>query len=182
MVVRGLPVIEPLAAWLQMAASLSVDELVVAGDALVRRKRPLSTLTAIEELVGSSSRARGIRAARAAMRDIRSGTDSPPESEVRLVLLRGGLPEPLVRHTVYDHDGYFVGTPDLAYVAERIAIEYQGAGHREDRETFEDDIVRRELFRRARWHVFLVTSRTLHRPGILVGEVRALLAERAPRR
>ena len=179
MIVRGLPVVEPRLAWFQMAPALSVDELVVAGDGLVRRKRPLSTLAAIDELIGSSPRARGIRTARAAMLDIRAGTDSPPESEVRLILVRDGLPEPVIRHTVHDADGFFVGTPDLAYPDERIAIEYQGAGHREDRETFEDDIIRRELFRRAGWHVFLVTSRTLRRPGILAGEMRALLSERS---
>jgi len=84
-----------------------------------------------------------------------------------------------VRYTVYDADGFFVGTPDLAYVKERIAIEYQGAHHWQDREVFEEDIVRRELFRRAGWHVFLVTSRSLRNPANVVAELRGLLEERA---
>jgi len=175
----GLPVVDPVVAWLQVAPELTVDELVVVGDALVRRKRPLTTLLALRELIDESAGARGIRNARTAFENVRSGTDSPPESEVRLTIVRAGLQEPLVRYTVYDADGFFVGTPDLAYVKERIAIEYQGAHHWQDREVFEEDIVRRELFRRAGWHVFLVTSRSLRNPANVVAELRGLLEERA---
>ena len=177
--VDGLPVVAPEIAWAQVASSLSIDELVVAGDFLVKRKRPLSTIERIGiELAGARGQ-RGVRTAMAAMRDVRAGTDSPPESELRLVIVRGGLPEPLVRCTVYDPDGFFVGTPDLAYVNERIAIEYEGRGHWEDRDVFEDDIDRRELFRRADWIVFQVTDRRLANPRQLLADLSALLKERS---
>jgi hypothetical protein len=177
--IAGLPVVGPELVWRQLAELLSVDDLVVAGDFLVRRKRPLSTMEKLVSSVREASGGRGVRLAATALADIRAGTDSPPESRTRLILVRGGLPEPLVRHTVLDRDGYFVGTPDLAYPRERVAIEYEGDDHWRNRDVFEDDIVRRELFRRAGWLVVQVTDRKLHRPHHLVAEVSGHLEERA---
>ncbi len=173
---RGMPLVAPAVAWAQIATVLTLDELVIAGDFLVQRKRPLSSL---EELSAAASvPRRGARQARQALLDVRAGTDSPPESELRLVLMRAGLPEPLIGHTVI-HEGYFVGTPDLAYVDEKVAIEYQGSGHWLDRGVFEDDIIRRELFERAGWKIILVTASRLRYPAQLAAEVAAVLRERA---
>ncbi|MGV8897273.1 MAG: hypothetical protein ACOH10_08855 [Rhodoglobus sp.] len=171
-----LPLVTPAVAWAQVAPALSVDELVVAGDFLVRRKRPLSTLNDLA--AAAAVPRRGARRARQALLDVRSGTDSPPESELRLALVRAGLPEPLIGHTVI-HEGYFVGTPDLAYVDEKIAIEYQGSGHWLDRDVFEDDIIRRELFDRADWKVILVTASRLRHRARLAADIAAVLRERA---
>ena len=171
-----MPLVTPATAWAQVAPLLSIDELVVAGDFLLRRKRALSSTG---DLVAAAAvPRRGSRQARVALLDIRPGTDSPPESETRLVLVRGGLPEPVIGFAVV-HDGYFVGTPDLAYVDEMVAIEYQGSGHWEDRNVFEDDITRRELFERAGWKVILVTAPRLRDRARLVAEVAAVLRERA---
>ncbi|WP_199281397.1 hypothetical protein [Salinibacterium sp. CAN_S4] len=171
----GMPLIQPAIAWAQLASWLTLDELVIAGDHLVRRKRPLETLDALT--IAATGIRRGGLLARAALLDVRKGTDSPRESETRLLLVRGGLPEPIIGHTVF-HDGYFVGTPDLAYVDEKIAIEYQGSVYRLDKDVFEDDIIRRELFERAGWKVILITATRLRRPASLVAEVGAVLRER----
>jgi hypothetical protein len=172
----GMPLVAPELSWAQLAPELTLDELVIAGDYLVRRKRPLASL----ERLAASTRAvrRNSTLARQALDDIRPGTDSPPESATRLVLIRGGLPEPVVGYTVF-HEGYFVGTPDLAYVEEKIAIEYQGSGHWLDRDVFDDDIIRRERFERAGWKTILITSSRLREPRGLVAEVDAVLRERA---
>jgi hypothetical protein len=174
----GLPVVPPEQAWMSLAGVLSIDELVVAGDFLVRRKRPLSTLPLLREAVARMARMRGASRLRQAVQEVRPGTDSPPESRVRLVIVRSGLPEPTVGHTVIDTDGYFVGTPDLAYIPERIAIEYEGDGHRTDARVFRDDIARRELFEIAGWRVLRVTSDDLRDTVHLVERVRRLLAQR----
>ncbi len=163
---------------MSLAGVLSIDELVVAGDFLVRRKRPLSTLPLLREAVARMARMRGASRLRQAVQEVRPGTDSPPESRVRLVIVRSGLPEPTVGHTVIDTDGYFVGTPDLAYIPERIAIEYEGDGHRTDARVFRDDIARRELFEIAGWRVLRVTSDDLRDTVHLVERVRRLLAQR----
>jgi hypothetical protein len=173
---QGMPLVHPAVAWVQVAPLLTLDELIVAGDVLVRRKRPLSTLSTLAE--AASIPGRSVTRARMALLEVRPGTDSPPETDTRLVLVRGGLPEPVVGYTVY-HEGYFVGTPDLAYVAEKIAIEYQGSGHWLDVEVFEDDIDRRERFERAGWKVILVTAPRLRHPALLVAVVGDALRERA---
>jgi hypothetical protein len=176
--VRGLPLVTPERCWLQLASTLSANDLVVAGDFLVRRKSPLSTVPLLATALFRAAGARGIITARTAFGDIRAGTDSPPETRTRLVLVRAGLPEPVVGHTVIDDDGYFVGTPDLAYVVERIAIEYEGEIHRTDLRVFDDDIDRRERFERAGWRVIRVRAHHLRDPRALAERVRVALIER----
>ena len=178
--VGELPVVAPEVAWLQMASRFTVDEMVIAGDFLVRRKRPLSSLGDLRRSVRDRTGMRGIAVARAALDDVRAGTDSPAESRLRLALIRGGLPEPVVGYEVR-HEGAWVGTPDLAYIAERIAIEYEGANHRLNQRVYEEDIYRREMFGRADWHVHLVTAQRMRNPTAVVAAVEALLAERRPR-
>ena len=173
----GLPVVAPAVAWLQLAATLTLDELIVAGDYLVRRKRPLCTLDELRVTIAGAGPRRHVTRAHGALLEVRSGTDSPPESRVRLALVRAGLPEPLVGYEVHD-DGYWVGTPDLAYPDHRIAIEYQGDGHR-SRTVFEDDIDRLERFHAADWHVLQVTASQLRSPASLVSRVEYALRRRA---
>lgn len=175
--IRGLPVVSVELVWLQLAESLGIDELVVVADYLIRRKRPLSTVAALSLALDSAAGRRGVERCRAALVDARPGTDSPQESVLRLAIVHAGLPEPVIRYEVR-HEGAWVGTPDLAYVQEKIAIEYEGEDHRLDKQTYEEDILRREMFRRAGWVVFLVTARTLSQRKILVGELKALLRER----
>lgn len=177
--VAGFPVVVPELAWLQLAPLLTADELVIAGDHLVRRKRTASShaaLRAIMERAGT----RGVIAARAALGEIRSGTDSPRETVMRLIIVRAGLPEPVIGYRVH-HDGSFIGTPDLAYVRERVAIEYEGEPHWRDPRVFREDIERRELFERASWRVFRVTNDHIVFPNRLISRLSELLRERTPR-
>jgi hypothetical protein len=176
--VNGLPTVTPETMWLQLAAQLDLDDLIVAGDHLVRRRRPLSSIEELTSAVDRATGARACRRARAALRDIRAGTDSPMESRMRLVIVRAGLAEPVIGHTVIDPDGYFVGTPDLAYPAERIAIEYEGDHHRSNPHVFREDIERREGFERIDWRVLRVTHDHIRQPWRLESRVRELLAHR----
>ena len=108
-VTLGLPVCSPVDAWLQCGGSLARDELVLLGDALVRRQNPLTTLAKLESRVLASSTFPGIGAVRDALALIRPRTDSPPETEVRLMLLEHGLPEPAVNLAILDDNGRFLG-------------------------------------------------------------------------
>jgi len=111
----------PAVVWTQLASLLSrgtvtESDLVVFGDYLLRRKRPLCTLHELAAAAESMGSARGARSVRRALGHVRADTDSPMETRLRLLLVEAGLPEPVVGHTIVDDDGYFVGTPDLAYV------------------------------------------------------------------
>jgi very-short-patch-repair endonuclease len=178
---RGLPVTQPEWLLLELASILTVDELIVAGDGLVRRKRALSTLGQLQATAVTLD-GRNIRKVRTAIRDVRSGTDSPMETRLRLLLIRARLPEPVTGYTIRNANGDFVGTPDLCYVEQRIAIEYEGAVHRDDPRVFAEDILRRELMQEADWYVIRVISDHVFRtPQWLVTRIARILAQRTPR-
>ena len=175
-IVSGLPLVVPERAWLQLAPLISLDELIVAGDHLVRRKKPLCTPDSLAQEIARCSGARGIAKARSAFGQLRSGTDSPPESWMRLTIVRAGYPEPVVGYRAHN-DGAFIGTPDLSYPRYRIAYEYQGGGHREADE-FENDIFRLDEFHLAQWEVIQVTKKLLWQPGWLAERTRRALISR----
>ena len=53
------------------------------------------------------------------------------ETRLRLLLVLAGLPRPRMQVALQDQHGMFVGRPDLYYPEESLAIEYDGATHRE---------------------------------------------------
>ena len=171
----GLPVFPPELVWLSLARTLTLDELIIAGDHLVRRKGPLSSLDELRLAVGEHVGKPGALQARDAVEQVRPGTDSPTESEMRLVIVRAGLPEPVVGYTVYDANGHWVGTPDLAFVKARVALDYEGEVHRTDDRTFQGDIERREMFADAGWRHIRVTKDHLRAPDRLIARVAPLL-------
>jgi hypothetical protein len=177
---KGLRIISPARTFTQLAAVLTHDDLVIAGDFLVRRKNPLCTLEELRAAVASMGPARGALAVRLALPEVRTGTDSPMETRTRLLIVRAELPEPVIGYTVRDENGDFIGTPDLAYVRERIAIEYQGSDHWTNPAVFADDIERRILFERAGWVVILVIADHIFRNQHWTTErIRTALCDRA---
>jgi hypothetical protein len=176
---QDLPLVDPAYVFVQLATSLPLIDLIVAGDHLVRRKLPLSSMPALMEAVRQSRGVRGVRKLRDALREVRPLTDSPMETRMRLVLTRAGLPEPVIGYTIHDAAGDFVGTPDLAYLNEKIAIEYEGDIHRTDPVVFASDIERRERMQEAGWYVIrVISNHVLRQPQWLVDRVRRQLVLR----
>ncbi len=97
---------------------------------------------------------------------------------MRLIIVRAGLPEPVIGFTVHNARGEFVGTPDLFYPQYRIALEYEGDGHRTDTQTFNDDIERAELFQEAGCRYVRITRDHVDNPHRLVTRVRNALLQR----
>src|SRR5690606_18615632 len=102
-----LRVVHPVGAWCQLATDLTVRELVVLGDALVRRHDPWATREELEAAV-VAFRGRGKRRLVAALELVRPRTDSPPETELRLDILEAGLPEPGVNVAIHDVHGRLI--------------------------------------------------------------------------
>jgi hypothetical protein len=94
-----VPVVEPAVAWAQCAAELELDELVAIGDALAgrwspeaaAREMPLAELRRVVEAWGGR---RGARRLSEALDLVRPNVWSPKETELRLLLVRAGVPEP----------------------------------------------------------------------------------------
>lgn len=103
--------------------------------------------------------------------------ESPPESELRVVLALAGLaPEPQV--TVHDEDG-FVGRVDLGYRLQKVAVEYDGRWHDQPEQIAPDEL-RRTRLRAAGWRVIVVRHEALYDDvdGIITAVRSALRASR----
>lgn len=132
----------PARTWLDLASVLSPDDLVIAGDSMVCEHGPefpvpreaLCSVEQLRSIVERHPGSRGVRTARAAVGLIRMGADSPPETRLRLTLIRAGLPEPILNHVIWGRDpwggpGSPVLWPDAAYPQWRVALQYDGSHH-----------------------------------------------------
>ncbi|ROS49671.1 hypothetical protein EDF50_2593 [Frigoribacterium sp. PhB24] len=183
LLVEGLPVDDPVTAWVESGSLLTLDDLVRAGDAIVgswsecgtARERSLDEL---ERAIRSARGRRGVSRVREAFALVRPGVESPKETELRLLLLRAGLPEPEINARTYDDNGRYLGKPDLRYLWCKVAVEYEGDEHRRDPSRFRTDILRRERFADAGWRTVRCTDDDLHgrRADELVARVRRRLA------
>ncbi len=168
----GLPVVAMEEAWAQMAPLLTVDELIELGDAVLWREPGL--LPAMQAAAAVPHRPAGARL-RTALLEIRTGSASPGETRVRLLLTRNGIPWMELNAEV--RVGVLVLHPDLVRRSRRVLLEYEGEGHGEEQQ-FRHDIDRCALFRDDGWTVLQATSLDLHGPRAqaLIRRVRAALA------
>ncbi|MDQ6753946.1 MAG: endonuclease domain-containing protein [Actinomycetota bacterium] len=165
-VVDGMRVTTRARTWLDLAEMLSIDELVVIADHLVRiprpyfegRSEPYATKAELSAMIERHKGKRGVRKARAALELSRVGADSAPETELRLAVFRAGLPDPLVNEPINDGWATFVPSPDLSYREYKIAVEYEGGIHA-DPEKVDNDIRREERYRAAGWTQIRISKR-----------------------
>lgn len=176
LVVSGVPIEDPARLWRQAATIWSLDDLIIAGDFLVC---PDNGLLCVEDLWREIEEAgdlrRGILAR--AMQEIRVGSESSGETELRLALVRAGLPEPDLNWTLRDERGGFIARLDIAYRRYRVAPEYDGRGHATGAQ-FRKDADRWDAIRGQRWeHVRILSHHLRPNPQVAVDKVaRALIA------
>jgi hypothetical protein len=168
----GVPSVALPHCWLQVAAESSVDELVAVADALTRRQRPKSEKDLLALAVAEREGTRGIRKARLALDLCVEGTDSIPETFLRLAVIRGGLPCPAVNHRVSNSWGDVEYYLDLAYPDKMVAIEYDGAYHVGDRNQMAKDATRRRFLEDHGWRVITATAIDLKSPNSLLTSIR----------
>lgn len=180
----GCRVTSPVDTWCDLAEILSLDDLVAAGDFLITGDEPYSGLAPLatrHELgaaVAARAGRRGIRRLIAALELVRYGPLSRMETLTRLLMLRGGLPEPALNHTIVDAAGQVVAMVDLALPERRVAIEYQGDDHRE-KSRFRRDITRRERIEDQEWTVIYVSADDILRaPEATLARIRSRLRSR----
>jgi very-short-patch-repair endonuclease len=75
---------------------------------------------------------RGIARLRRAIELAEPATESVMETRLRLLLVMARLPRPQAQVPLYDQGGHFLGRPDFYYPHQRLALEYDGSGHREN--------------------------------------------------
>lgn len=169
-IVDGLAITSPARTWWDLATVLRSADLLAVTDQLLRTWTPRALL---ERMLIEHTGERGAVRARVALRYGDPRSESRMESVLRWVLIGGGLPAPDLQFVVKDANGSFVARVDLAYPELRIAIEFDGAVHREA-DVFARDLRRQNRLVAAGWTVLRFSgSDVLAHPEEVVNQVLA---------
>ena len=182
---NGLFITSRTRTWLDCSRKMSIEELTVVADHLLRiprpdfegRSKPHAARDDLEEMLDRHKGTPGIRKARVALDRARVGSDSAPETRLRLALEDAGLPEPLLNVPTQLHAAV-VRQPDLSYPKQKVAVEYDGEGHSEAAQIVRD-IAREEDFARTGWMLVRISKRHMENEArAAVAKVRSALRSR----
>ena len=183
--VDGRLVTSRVRTWLDISRKMSVEELTVVADHLLRiprpefeaRDEPHATLGHLADMLDRHKGTPGIRKARLALDLARVGADSAPETRLRLALDFTGLPEPQLNVRTELCSGV-VRQPDIGYPEHQVAVEYEGEGH-SGAEQIVRDIAREEDYGRAGWLLVRISKRHMQNDArSAAAKVRAALLSR----
>ena len=157
--------VHPLLLWAQMAVYLTLEELVVLGDAMMRRSYyhvhvAPDDFRSLLDLLPSTFPHR--KKCEKAVTLLAENTDSCMESRLRFRLMKIGFGPFAVNYRLtlntYDHKTAFldIAIPDL-----KIAIEYSGKFHSGQ---WSNDEARRTALASAGWQVLSASAETLRNP------------------
>lgn len=175
--IGDLPVSTAVDAWCECAELLPVDDLIVMADGLLARRSPAASLDELVSAAAARAGRRGSARLRRALPQVRAGTDSARETLLRLLVVRAGLPEPIVNAEL-TRGGRVIAHGDLVWPAERVVLEYDGRHHAESREQFAIDIRRLDDIAAAGYRVIRVDRRMMASRAALIGRIREALAAR----
>jgi very-short-patch-repair endonuclease len=134
------------------------DTAIIRIDALLNATR--CSVAEIERIADRYPGARGIRRLRTALDLADGGAESPKETELRLLLVRDGLPRPVTQiHVV--KQGHKPRRIDVGWPHWKVGVEYDGEQHFSDPDDYADDIVRLEFLAAQGWIIVRVSSRQL---------------------
>ncbi|WP_125963305.1 hypothetical protein [Bifidobacterium dolichotidis] len=179
---EGLNVMAPEPLVAQMARFMHVGELVELASVLCCRDKKFR-VTSVEQIRQYALRTHkfhGRRTLLEALKCMPDNTDSPQEAAVMFWLVsEGNLPKPEVNHKVTDTQGTMY--IDLAYVKERLAIEYQGEHHFRGKYP-RLDVERYKRLQALGWEVVYVTADDLRSSKAisqLIARIQILLQQRS---
>lgn len=157
--ISGIRVSSPEQTFIDLARALSLVDLVVLGDSLVKARRttPDQLVAAAKDWPGWGS-----RQARHAAGFVREGVDSPMETRLRMLMVLAGLPEPVVNHIIYDAMGRWLRRFDLCYPELKLIIEYDGRQHSENDQQWGHDLDRRESLDGDDWRLIVIRSKGIY--------------------
>ena len=154
--IDGLPVVDLADTWVDLGElvgrgkPVGLDDLIVVGDAIATR---LNGIPLMREALARRVRPRGKATLLEALEEIRVGSASPRETLARLMLMRCGLPEPVLNLPIRSPHGSLLGIGDLVWKELKVIGEYQGAAFHDGEEERKRDDVRRGGLERDGWSV-----------------------------
>lgn len=176
--VRDVPLLGPDRTFVDCATILSMRELVRVGDWLVAQGQ--TDLLTLREYV-FRSHLDGVQRARRAADFVRDAVESPLESDVRVMLMRAGLPEPEINADIVDDHGQFLARGDMVYRHWKVLVEYDGWQHERDALQRQRDHLRREALEAEGWRVIVVTIADMRQANSVARRVRHALVARGYR-
>lgn len=135
----------------------TLDESIARLDALGNATG--CTADAVRRLALEHHGARGMRQLVAALDLYDAGAESPPETWLRLLLIRAGYPRPATQIPVRSADGKRQYYLDMGWGDYKLAVEYDGDHHRNDPRQFAHDILRSEDLDELGWTRIRVVKR-----------------------
>jgi hypothetical protein len=127
---RGQPTTSVVRTLADLGRRLPLVEAVAALDMALHSR--LLKPNDLCSWVNAHPRYPGIRRLRQTIELAEPATESVMETRLRLILVMARLPRPLAQVSLRDEAGQFLGRPDLYYPLHRLALEYDGANHREN--------------------------------------------------
>ncbi|RAU97086.1 hypothetical protein DQP58_08860 [Mycobacterium colombiense] len=175
--IDGVPVTTPARTAVDLGCWYPLDEAVPLIDDLLRTTD--CKIAEIQLLAERYPGRRGIQLARNAIGLADAGAQSPRETWVRLLLTRAGLPRARTQIPVSDEFGDVTYYLDMGWEDLKVAVEYDGEQHRQNRRQYTWDVRRRETLERLGWIVVRVVAGD--RPAEIISRVRGALARRVSR-
>jgi very-short-patch-repair endonuclease len=172
---HGLRLSTPERAWCELGVLLSIPELVAAGDWLINVNSPLTTPEQLGDALRRYPDRRGKRKLRIAGDLLDGRAESPKESELRVILVRGGIKGLQTNWPV--RIGQFAFRIDLAIPRRKVAFEYQGDYHR-DPVQWRLDMTRISRLESDEWYVFQFNSDDLRDAVELIARIEKVLVRR----
>jgi len=168
---RGsLPCTTPARTAYDLGRYVTGDTGIIRIDALLNATG--CTVTEVDRITARYPGARGIRRLRGALALVDGGAESPKETELRLLLVRDGLPRPMTQIRVGRR------RVDIGWPQWKVGVEYDGEHHFTNPDDYAADIDRLEYLASQGWTIIRVSARQLRydRAGI-VRRVREALAQ-----
>lgn len=176
----GLTVSHPVTTLQEIAGSMPHADLVACVDALVAVRKGAALHVPLLQVreIAASLKGRGAAALRRAVLDARERVWSPMETRMRLMLGGHGYPEPATNLEICEPATGTVYYVDLAYPRWKIAIEYDGDGHRTKKQQWERDLHKNEVLHDQGWKVLRVSHADYLDPGDFFRRLEAAIVER----
>lgn len=171
--VRGRWVTEPAWTAVEIARNLVRPRALATFDAALRSKA-CDVGALVRAATGRAGRP-GIGVVRELIALARATAESPMESEARLVMLDGGLPEPVLQLKIADRYGR-VWRVDFAWPENKVIVEYDGYPFHKTPQQIRHDHEKRAALEEAGWRVLGITSEDVRRyPARMLDRIRLLM-------
>ena len=174
----GLAVMTPERTFCDLAAVLTLEQLIAVGDRLLWRRHPLTTSALLASAAVRHRARRGRPTLLSALGLLSDRADSAPESILRVRLIGAGLPTPHPNFTVLGARSDFVARVDLAFPEHRMAVEYEGDHHRTDIDQWRRDLRRVPALEDIGWHMTRASAPDLSDSRALIATLTRRLRER----